>query len=197
MTIHKLNNIKPIIGDNSPFITSFYRDVPTGYRFADLNDEFLTDFIDDLELFFNDYEIVGETYNRFLQNLKITWDRKQEIVKKYADYPKINIHYTYDTVNTHDIEISESGDNTNDNDSTDTHIDTPIDNSDSTPSAVDTNESSNSGEYSRTVNQSDTITLDDGDINKINELTDNYRSVLDVLINVFKPCFVRIETYTY
>lgn len=195
--IHKLNNIKPIIGDDSPFITSFYRDVPDGFRIDDLNDDFLTDYIDDLDLFFSDYEIVGETYKRFYQNLKVTWDRKSEIVKKYADYDKDNIHYTFDTVNVHTVEISESGDNTNGNESTDTHIDTPIDNSDSTPSTVDTVESSDSGEYSRSIEQTDTVTLDDGDIHKINKLTDNYRSVLDVLIDVFKSCFVKIETYTY
>ena len=195
--INRLPNIKPIIGDDSPFITSFYRDVPTGYRFEDIGDNFLDDYIDNLQLYYNDYEIVGETYNRFLQNLKVTWAKKSEIVKKYANYDKTKIHYTYDTENKRTVEYSESGDNSNSGDSTDTHIDTPISNDDSTPSAVDTSESSNSGEYARESEQTETLVLDDGNINKINELTERYKSVLEVLIEVFKPCFVRIETYTY
>lgn len=192
-----MGNIKPIIGDDEPFITCFYRDVPNGFRFADIGDDFLTDYITDLELYYNDFEIVGTTLKSFKNLLKVTWNRKSEIVKKYANYDKTNIHYTYDTVNTRVVEYDESTNVYNNGDSTNTHIDTPISNDDDTPSNIDTNQSSNTDNMDKEYTQTETLTLDDGDIKKVNELTDSYRSVLDVLISVFKPCFVRFESYSY
>lgn len=195
--IQKMSNIKPIIGDDEPFITCFYRDVPDGFRFADIGDDFLTDYITDLELYFSDFEIVGNTLKSFKNLLKVTWNRKSEIVKKYANYDKTNIHYTYDTVNTRVVEYDESTNVYNNGDSTNTHIDTPISNDDDTPSSIDTNQSSNTDNMDKDYTQTETLTLDDGDIKKVNELTDSYRSVLDVIISVFKPCFVRFESYSY
>ena len=191
--IQKMWNIKPIIGDDEPFITCFYRDVPNGFRFADIGDDFLTDYITDLELYFNDFEIVGNTLKSFKNLLKVTWNRKSEIVKKYANYDKSNIHYTSDTINNqHTYELYGSD---SQRDSTDTSIDVPISDDDNTPSAINENVGHSSDSGNRTIDG--TVTLDDGDIKKVNELTDNYRSVLDVLISVFKPCFVRFESYSY
>ena len=192
-----MRNINPHIGDGLPYLTSFYKDVPNGYKFSDLNDSFLTPFIDDLERQFNNYEIVGDTYRQFFNLLKLTWSKNYEIVKKYAEYDKDNIHFTYDTVNKRVIEFYENGESSNTNSDESTHIDVPLSNDDSTPSTVDNSESSNSGDYSRNYANTETLTLDDGDRDKVNKLTYNYKSVLEVLIDVFKPCFMRIEIYNY
>lgn len=197
MTIQKLPNIKPIIGDDEPFITCYYRDVPNGFRFADIGDDFLTNYISDLELYYNDFEIVGSTLTSFKNLLKLTWNRKSEIVKKYANYDKTNIHYTYDTINTRETEYSESGESSNDRSDTNTDIDVPISDDNNTPSKITENVGNSTDDYSRGYDSSETLTLDDGDIKKVNELTDNYRSVLDVIISVFQPCFIRFESYTY
>lgn len=192
-----MKQIRPIKGDDLPFTTICYRDVVDGFKFEDLNDEFLTDYIDDLTNYYYNYEVVGNTFADFFRLLTVTWNRKKEIVYKYANYDKTKIHFTYDTENTRTINIDESGSNSNDNENTNTYIDTPITNDNETPSNIDKNIGSNSGTYDRSHDTVDKTVMDDGDINNVNKLIDNYRSVLDVLITVFKPCFLVMETYTY
>lgn len=195
--IQRLQNIKPLKGDDEPFITAYYRDVPNGFRISNINDEFLEPYLMELEAFYSDYEIVGETYPKFFSNLNVVWDRKQEIVKKYANFDKTKMHYTYDTENVRTVTVDESGDSESSDSSSNTHIDTPISNDNDTPSNIDNGSSNGNNQYSKSVFQSERLILDDGDIEKVNKLTDNYLSVLDVLIKVFNECFVRFESYTY
>ena len=195
--IQRLQNIKPLVGDDEPFITAHYRDVPNGFRISNINDEFLEPYLMELEVFYSDYEIVGETYPKFFSNLNVVWDRKQEIVKKYANFDKTKIHYTYDTENVRNVTYDESGDSESSDSSSNTHIDTPISNDNNTPSDIDNGSSNGQNEYSKAFFQSERLILDDGDIEKVNKLTDNYLSVLDILIKVFNECFVRFESYTY
>ena len=195
--IQKMNQIRPHKGDDSPFSTIKYCNVPTGYRIADIGDSFLLDYANDLDNYFSQYEIVGQTFNDFFRILKNHWNIKQEIVKKYADYDKSKIHYSYDSENKRTVNTSESGSGSNSNSSNNQHIDVPITNDDNTPSTIDDNENSGSNEYSNESEITETVVNDDGDIDRINHLTNTYRSVLAVLIDVFKPCFIWFESYTY
>ncbi len=195
--VRPMKQIRPIKGDDSPFVTLQYCDVIDGFRFENLDDEFLTDYIEDLTNYYYHWEIVGQTFNDFFRLLKTTWNRNKEIVYKYANYDKTKIHFSFDTENVRTINVDESGSSNIDNENTNTYIDTPISNDDSTPSNIDTNVGSNDTVFDRSHDTVETVVNDDGDINRVNKLIDSYRSVLDVLINVFKGCFMTIESYTY
>ena len=73
---------KPIMGDDDPYWTLHYRDVPTPFRLADawrvLTDDLplmqgkKDDFIKAFDLHYGRYEINAETYQDFLELLKET-----------------------------------------------------------------------------------------------------------------------------
>lgn len=193
----RMNPIKPIISDDLPFMTVKYWDVPKGFRIGDINDSFLYDYKDALDLEFADKEIVGDTFVYFFNLLNRVWNKKKDIVKKYAKYDHTKIHFTYDTVN-NSLSITEnSGDGSSYGKSNNVHIDVPLTANDETPSSKDNNESNDNNVYSNRGRNEIINTLDDGDINLINKLIDNYRSVLNVLIDVFSECFLLCESYKF
>lgn len=193
----RMNQITPIISDDNPFCTISYWDVPNGFRIGDINDSFLYDYKDALDLEFARYEIVGDTFQQFFNNLNRVWNKNKDIIKKYAKYDHSKIHFTYDTVNS-TISVSETtGSGESHNNGENTHIDVPLTANDETPSTKDKNKSDDTNLYANTGRVETIQTLDDGDINLINKLIDNYRSILNVLIDTFKECFVICEYYKF
>lgn len=195
--ITQMNPINPIIDDDLPFMTVKYWDVPNGFRIGNINDSFLDDYVDALDLEFADKEIVGDTFVYFFNLLNRVWNKNKDIVKKYANYDHTKIHFTYDTVNSTISVSSNSGSGESHNTAKSKHIDVPLTANDETPSSKDENSNDDENSYSNEGTTTITNTLDDGDINLINKLIDNYRSVLNVLIDVFSECFLICESYKF
>lgn len=194
--INNLRKIKPIIGDDNAFCTMKLSQIPYGFGFESINDDFLTDYIDDLKNYYYHYDVVGETINDFKNLLNLTWNRNKEIIKKFASF-KDDIEFSYDNENETTVTGSSNGNSNNTNTVTDTHIDVPISNNNDTPSSKDLNSSEYYNNYKNSNSQSIISINKDGDINRVNELIDKYRSVLDILIDTFKGCFMYMECYTY
>ena len=132
--MERLNNFKPIIGDDLPYNTMYLRDVPSGFGFGALvypDDRPLTyalkdklnDFASD---FYRNYEIVGNTFvdfQRYLQtDLMLNVDTLEKMLAVYNnDIAKPTqsrtIKRTYDIKDTTDIDGTNS-----DNGSTNTTI---------------------------------------------------------------------------
>lgn len=91
MMIEKIRQFKPVVGDDNPFNTIHYYEVPTGFRFDDL--VFNHDMYDNvsliwedmkkfLNLYFEDWEINAKTFKDFFNGLNISLMANIESMEK-------------------------------------------------------------------------------------------------------------------
>ena len=89
--IEKIRQFKPVVGDDNPFNTIHYYEVPTGFRFDDL--VFNRDMYDNvsliwedmkkfLNLYFEDWEINAKTFKDFFNGLNISLMANIESMEK-------------------------------------------------------------------------------------------------------------------
>lgn len=89
--IEKIRQFKPVVGDDNPFNTIHYYEVPTGFRFDDL--VFNHDMYDNvsliwedmkkfLNLYFEDWEINSKTFKDFFNGLNISLMANIESLEK-------------------------------------------------------------------------------------------------------------------
>ena len=91
MMIEKIRRFKPVVGDDNPFNTIHYYEVPTGFRFDDL--VFNHDMYENvsliwedmkkfLNLYFEDWEINAKTFKDFFNGLNISLMANIESLEK-------------------------------------------------------------------------------------------------------------------
>lgn len=91
MMIEKIRQFKPVVGDDNPFNTIHYYEVPTGFRFDDL--VFNHDMYENvsliwedmkkfLNLYFEDWEINAKTFKDFYNGLNISLMANIESLEK-------------------------------------------------------------------------------------------------------------------
>ena len=91
MMIEKIRQFKPVVGDDNPFNTIHYSDVPTGFRFDDL--VFSPDMYENvsliwedmkkfLNLYFDSWEINAKTFKDFFNGLNISLMANIESLEK-------------------------------------------------------------------------------------------------------------------
>lgn len=91
MMIEKIRRFKPVVGDDNPFNTIHYYEVPTGFRFDDL--VFNHDMYENvsliwedmkkfLNLYFEDWEINAKTFKDFFNGLNISLMANIESMEK-------------------------------------------------------------------------------------------------------------------
>ena len=91
MMIEKIRQFEPVIGDDKPFNTVYYSDVPTGFRFDDL--VFNHDMYENvsliwedmkkfLNLYFEDWEVNAKTFKDFFNGLNISLMANIESMEK-------------------------------------------------------------------------------------------------------------------
>lgn len=90
MAIARIPRFRPIKGDDLPYVTMIYRDVPQGFRITDLEPladaplsarywDRLTEFAD---LHFRNHEIIGRTFVDFFENLKDSYYMNADTLEK-------------------------------------------------------------------------------------------------------------------
>lgn len=80
--IQKMKGWNPIKGDDSPYWTIALRDCPEGFHFENLTqdetcihtNEIWDELIDYAERYYEDYEIVGNTFTDWLRGLQLSYD---------------------------------------------------------------------------------------------------------------------------
>lgn len=90
MEMEKLTTYKPIIGDDDPYITIALRDLPKGYGFdglvfdpgKPLTYALKTRLVDVATRYYRNYEIVGETFADFRDNLQLDLDLNVDTFEK-------------------------------------------------------------------------------------------------------------------
>ena len=93
MTINPIDPFTPIIGDDNPYVTSYLRDMPTGYHFADLTFDtslpLQTSIKDDLlgfaERYYSNFEVNGITVRDWFNNLQLSYDMNKDRFEKLLE----------------------------------------------------------------------------------------------------------------
>ena len=222
--MENLPTFKPIIGDDDPYITLALRDLPEGYGFDGLVFDpvkpltyALKDrLIDVATRYYRNYEIVGETFTDFRENLQLDLDLNADTFEKmlavYNDdiakpTQSREIRRTYDLKDTSNERenISEEGSTNNNNETT--NYDIPLDNgtAQGTDKSVSTGTGSNTNSSDRTLNGTNAKTgteveywSDVGvapNYELLNGFLDNNRTLEQVFISFFKTDFVISEVY--
>ena len=222
--MEKLTTFKPIIGDDDPYITIALRDLPEGYGFDGLVFDpnkpltyALKDrLIDVATRYYRNYEIVGETFTDFRENLQLDLDLNVDTFEKmlavYNDdiakpTQSREIRRTYDLKDTsNETENISAEGSTNSNNET-TNYDIPLDNgtAQGTDKSVSTGTGSNTNNSGRTLNGSNAKTgteveywSDVGvapNYELLNGFLDNNRTLEQVFIGFFKTDFTISEVY--
>ena len=189
---------KPIMGDDDPYWTLHYKDVPEPFRLADawqvLTDDLplmqgkKDDFIKAFDLHYSRYEINAETYQDFLEMLQevllINADTIERLLEVYdSDIAKPILGR--EEVRT--LKIIETGTGLTDAD----NIDIPADNPDDDKP---TSRSKGRAESNVDRDETETTTLSDLGVRpnyeSLNGFLDQNRTAYTVFNNLFKNCFM-------
>lgn len=126
--MEKLNNAKSVLGMDDPYYSMYYRDIPDEYKISnflvvpddrELTLTILPKLLESLEMFYSDFEIVGQTLEDFKRLVQISYNLNGEtferVLSVYDDdiaYPILgrNEIVTYDITDTDNAERSESND---------------------------------------------------------------------------------------
>ena len=129
MTINPLQKFRPIIGDDEPIFSMFYRDVPNGFRFENIdiperyiNINAIKDrLIDNANRYYRNYEINGMTLQDFLDNIQLDFNLNAdyfermlnemdilEIICGYIEEYEHSVNRDDNTFNSQNIKNSES-----------------------------------------------------------------------------------------
>lgn len=189
---------EPIIGDDKPYWTIRYRDVPEPFRLSDAWDVVTDDlplmqgkkdaFIKAFDLHYSRYEINAETYQDFLdllqETLMINADTIERLLEVYnSDIAKPILGR--EEIRT--LTITEAGTGLTDADNVDIPADNPED---------DRPTSRSKGRAESTVerDETETTTLSDLGVRpnyeSLNGFLDNNRTAYTVFNNLFKNCFM-------
>ena len=224
MEVENLPTFKPIIGDDDPYITIALRDLPKGYGFDGLvfdPNKPLTfalkeRLIDVATRYYRNYEIVGETFADFRENLQLDLDLNVDTFEKmlavYNDdiakpTQSREIRRTYDLKDTSNETENISAEGSTNNNNETTNYDIPLDNgtAQGTDKSVSTGTGSNTNNSDRTLNGSNAKTgteveywSDVGvapNYELLNGFLDNNRTLEQVFIGFFKTDFTISEVY--
>ena len=88
--INPIRQFRPIIGDDEPIYSMYYRDVPTGFRFDDLDipetyiniNAIKERLIDNANRYYRNYEVNGVTLQDFLDNLQLDFNLNADYFEK-------------------------------------------------------------------------------------------------------------------
>ena len=222
----KLNNFKPILGDDLPYNTLYYRDIPDGFGFDAL--PFTTDhprtyaikdkLVDYATKYYRRYEIVGETITDFYINLCTDYldnvDTLEKMLEVYDDdiakpTQSRTIKRIYDTTDTEDGSTEQGNSGTVGTDTESTDYDLPIDNGTAQGVAKTivnntvTNNLKNTGKNKNTIKHSGTDIEEWSDVGVapnyelLNGFLDNNRSYYRVFVSFFKNSFTLTEGVYY
>ena len=216
-----LDNFDPIIGDDLGYHTTRYNKVPADYGFRSLQSRDscpLTkakwdDLIDFAERYYSKFEIVGETYQDFKENLQLFYDKNADTFERQLEVYNDDIakpilgrteKTTYDLTDTDAETVAMQGESSDTGNGQNSIIDVPIDagNPNSqTPSQIDTNEQTNNGTNSSETDRNlehkqtgtvETVLSDLGvrpNYESLNGFLDNNRTYYDVFVWLFRDCF--------
>lgn len=208
MTIKRLQQNEPIVGDDKPFHTIFYRDVPTGFRFSDLvfdatehpeiNEKF-EDMCKCADLFYSNFEIVGITIADFFDGLQDSLNRNKDtlerVLKVYEDdiaNPVLGRTRTVTYDVTDDSSVASRG--------TITDINVPLDDPQNDEASSRQKTLSNGqGQNKRTGTETEELS-DLGvrpNYESLNGFIDNNRPYQQIFINFFKDNFMISEAWTW
>lgn len=116
--MRELNNAKSVLGMDNPYYSMYYRDVPEEYRITnflvvpserELTNAILPKLLESLEMFYSDFEIMGQTLEDFKRLVQIAYNLNGEtferVLSVYDDdiaYPILgrNEIVTYDLTDT-------------------------------------------------------------------------------------------------
>ena len=222
--MERLTEYAPIIGDDDPYKTLALRDLPKGYGFDGLvfdPNKPLTyalkeRLIDVATRYYRNYEIVGETFTDFRENLQLDLDLNVDTFEKmlavYNDdiakpTQSREIRRTYDLKDTSNETENISAEGSTNNNNETTNYDIPLDNgtAQGTDKAVSTGTGSNTNSTDRTLNGTNAKTgteveywSDVGvapNYELLNGFLDNNRTLEQVFISFFKTDFTISEVY--
>ena len=187
----------PIEGDDLPFYTAFYKNVPSPFRLDDLTlhtDTPLTSVVwpvllIQLDQYFAKYEINGKTYADFFENLKTALNLGADTLERHlevyqSDICKPILGRTEKVTYGDRVQITGE----------DQQINIPAD--------VETNDKADSRtKQSNTNEHTGTIQTDLSDLGvrpnyeSINGFLDQNRTILQTAVNIFKQAFILQEAW--
>lgn len=194
----------PLKGDDNPFSTAFYRDVPNPFRIADVMEYINYDNypgIDSLrerliaafDLYYANYEISGATYYAFKlaleTNLRISADTLERVIAVYTDDVANPVlgrteKRTYNITNSNNRSV-ESID-----------VDVPMDNADddSPSSRIKSNGMSNDVKTGTEIFELSDLGVRPN-YETLNGFIENNQSVEKIFINMFRTNFMLLEAW--
>lgn len=216
-----LDNFDPIVGDDLGYHTTRYNKVPAEYGFKALQSRDscpLTkakwnDLVDFAERYYAKFEIVGETYQDFKDNLQLFYDKNADTFERQLEVYDDDIakpilgrteKTTYNLTDNDAETVAMEGESNDTGNGQNSIIDVPIDASNpnsQTPSQIDTNEQTNNGTTSSETNRNlehkqtgtvETVLSDLGvrpNYESLNGFLDNNRTYYDVFVWLFRECF--------
>lgn len=216
-----LDNFDPIVGDDLGYHTTRYNKVPAEYGFKALQSRDscpLTkakwdDLVDFAERYYAKFEIVGETYQDFKDNLQLFYDKGADTFERQLEVYNDDIakpilgrteKTTYNLTDNDAETVAMEGESSDTGNGQNSIIDVPIDASNpnsQTPSQIDTNEQTNNGTNSSETNRNlehkqtgtvETVLSDLGvrpNYESLNGFLDNNRTYYDVFVWLFRDCF--------
>lgn len=184
MVITHLPKWSPVKGDDLPYVTMVYRDVPQGFRITDLEPladaplsaqywDRLTEYAD---LHYRNHEIVGRTFVDFFENLKDSYYMNADTLEKslevyFDDIAKPTQSRTIKRTHEETEELPDGSterktvyghkvDRTGDSSGTTTNIEYAIEGTDETPSdkAVTESDATDSETHSGTDTETEAVT---------------------------------------
>lgn len=192
-----MDSQQPIKGDDLPFYTDFYRNVPDGFRLSNLTlhtDTPLTTAVwpvlyPQLERYFRNFEIVGKTYADFFEFLKTALDTGADTLERHlevyqSDICKPILGRTEKI--TYNDNVATSGESQ--------EIGVPAD-------ATDSDKPDSKSKSNNTNSHTGTVQTDLSDLGvrpnyeTINGFLDANRTILMTAVNIFKGCFIQMEVW--
>ena len=189
-------------GDDQPFYTLRYSDVPTGYRITDLTVDStkypllaaaksaLDTFA---ERYYKNYEIVGVTVAEFHEHMQDALEMKlatfESFLKKHDDLAVASTGSTVIFTPTTKVTSRQLTDSVTEN------IDVPLD--DPTDEAPATKSKTNAGSSETENSGTDTTVIENADFNTLKEFIRSNASIPEEYIMIFRDCFMNRAAYTW
>ena len=220
MPLHELNGEpRATLGDGKNWVSVQYRDVPQGFRIRDVthrltdsfvtvppafNDEMWAALCDAADKHFAMYEIVGDTFQDFLDRMNDAWAQSEDtffrLVEVYNDDIAKPILGRTETVtygaDGNPVTMTDTHTDTEEREATTDHIDVPVDGSVGNPTYKDVAKSKvKSGTIVDSHTQTGVVRTELSDLGvrpnyeSLNGFLDNNRTLLQVFFGIFEGCF--------
>ncbi len=225
MPLHELNGApRATPGDGKNWVSVQYRDVPQGFRISDvthrLTDSFVTvpsaftaemwaALCDKADAHFAMYEIVGDTFQDFLDRMNDAWAQNEDtffrLVEVYNDDIAKPILGRTETVtygaDGNPVTITDTHTDTEVREATSDHIDVPVDGSVGNPTYKDIGTTKvKSGTIVDSRIQTGVVRTELSDLGvrpnyeSLNGFLDNNRTLLKVFFDIFEGCFTLAQS---